>query len=174
MNSRLIFALGFLLMAGLAMAETDEYNDYNEYNAETEQKDETAKQDETKAPKKEETSNDEETKVVLEDMNTQTSTELVQNDDPDAIKHKGLCHWHVGVWYKPGFAIRCSCMRCVCKPGGVWACDYHFAYCPYFYCGNQIYNPHTSICCCGKVYSKNRNFSCCGYFYYDRRLQPML
>ncbi|XP_028405129.1 uncharacterized protein LOC114527629 [Dendronephthya gigantea] len=115
-----------------------------------------------------ETKNEEEQRMVMEDMNTQTSTELVQNDDPDSIKNKGLCHWGVAVWYKPGFAIRCSCMKCVCRVGGTWACAYEFAYCPYYYCGNQIYNPLSQLCCCGKVYDKKPNYSCCGYFYYSR------
>ncbi len=27
--------------------------------------------------------------MIMEDMETETSTALVQNDDPDSIKHKG-------------------------------------------------------------------------------------
>ncbi|CAB3996923.1 Hypothetical predicted protein [Paramuricea clavata] len=143
-----------MLVAGIAMAKVDEYgNDYE-------------------TPEKKESANDEKPKMVMEDMNTETSTALVQNDahDPDSIKNKGLCHWGIAVWFKPGFSIRCSCMKCTCKSGGNWACAYEFAYCPYFYCGNQIYNPSTQICCCGKVHSKKSRYSCCGYFYYDTRV----
>ena len=40
-------------------------------------------------PEKKLTSNDEEPKMIMEDMNTETSTALVQNDDPDSIAHAG-------------------------------------------------------------------------------------
>ena len=42
-------------------------------------------------PAKKESANDEEPKMVMEDMNTETSTALVQNDanDPESIEHKG-------------------------------------------------------------------------------------
>ncbi len=40
-------------------------------------------------PEKKETSDDEEPKMIMEDMNTETSTALVQNDDPDSIAHAG-------------------------------------------------------------------------------------
>ena len=48
-------------------------------------------------PAKKESANDEEPKMVMEDMNTETSTALVEND-PDSIKNKGckfvqlFCH----------------------------------------------------------------------------------
>ncbi|CAB4019136.1 Hypothetical predicted protein, partial [Paramuricea clavata] len=74
--------------------------------------------------------------------------EGMMGGDTDAENHKGYCHWDIGVWMKPGVSRRCGCMRCMCKKGGVWDCNYHFAYCPYFYCGNLIYNPHTQLCCC--------------------------
>ena len=56
----------------------DEYSEYVEN-----------KNDETQSVEKEETNDDEQSKLILEDMNTETSTALVQNDDPDYIKHKG-------------------------------------------------------------------------------------
>ena len=56
----------------------EEYSEYEE-----------TKNDETQTVEKEETTNDEQSKLILEDMNTETSTALVQNDDPDYIKHKG-------------------------------------------------------------------------------------
>ncbi|CAB4009801.1 Hypothetical predicted protein [Paramuricea clavata] len=139
------------------MAKPDEFNEYEE-----------SQQDETETPEKEKTANDEESKMVMEDMNTETSMALVEND-PDTIKNKGLCHYGIAVWFKPGASVRCNCMKCTCKNGGNWACAYNFAYCPYFYCGNQIYNPSTQICCCGKVHAKKRHHACCGYFYYDAR-----
>ncbi|CAB4013350.1 Hypothetical predicted protein [Paramuricea clavata] len=110
-------------------------------------------------------------KTVIEDTGSETSA-LVQQDsgDMDADEHKGFCHWGIAVWYKPGFQIRCNCMRCTCKEGGVWNCGYHFAYCPYYYCGNQIYNPASQICCCGKIHDKKSNHACCGYFYYNTRV----
>ena len=75
-------------------------------------------------------------KTIVEDLGSET-TALVQQDsgDSDADKHKGckytvltrayltfyyidqficlisVCHWGIAVWYKPGFAIRCSCMQ---------------------------------------------------------------
>ncbi|XP_028408791.1 uncharacterized protein LOC114531357 [Dendronephthya gigantea] len=106
----------------------------------------------------------------MEDLNTQTSTDLttVANDDPDSIANKGLCHWGIKVWHKPRTAIRCNCMKCTCQTGGNWACAYEFAYCPYFYCGNVIFNPAKQICCSGKVYEKKGGHMCCGYFYYNR------
>ena len=159
MDSKLLFVFGLALLAGLAMAKTDEFG--NEYEENTD-----IQQDEIE---KEEVANDEESKMIMEDAESETSTALVQNDDPDYVKNKGLCHFGVAAWFKPGLSIRCSCLRCTCKTGGNWACAYHFPFCPYFYCGNQIYNPKTQICCCGKVHDKKANYACCGYFYYDTR-----
>ena len=146
MDSKLLFAFGLMLLAGVIRAEEYSNND-------------------------EETSKTEKQKLVMEDMNSETSTALVENDDsdPDYIKHKGLCHSGIGIWHKPGVSIRCGCLKCGCQTGGNWACAYNFAYCPYYYCGNQIYNPATQICCCGKVHDRKAKHACCGYFYYDLR-----
>jgi hypothetical protein len=27
------------------------------------------------------------------------------------FKYSIVCHWNIAVWYKPGIAIRCSCMK---------------------------------------------------------------
>lgn len=105
MEKSLIFCAFIFMYLKLEMFSStldeynSEYNKYEEKTVDTEQKDETPEQDETKAAKKEETSNDEESKMVMEDMDTQTSTELVQNDphDPDTIKHKG-CELFEVLW----------------------------------------------------------------------------
>ncbi|XP_046864943.1 putative mediator of RNA polymerase II transcription subunit 12 [Xenia sp. Carnegie-2017] len=96
-------------------------------------------------------------------------TDLAQRDAEALHKKKGFCHWGIKAWYKPGVQIRCKCMKCTCRPKGIWDCKYNFAYCPYYYCGNEIFNPDKQICCCGKVYNKRRSYQCCGYFYYNTR-----
>ncbi|XP_028415104.1 uncharacterized protein LOC114538179 isoform X2 [Dendronephthya gigantea] len=105
-----------------------------------------------------------------DDKETALDTALVQNDShEDELNHlqAGNCHWGVGVWFKPGVQIRCSCMKCTCAAKSQWNCAYEFAFCPYFYCGNTVFNPLSQICCCGKVYRKNTRFSCCGHLYYN-------
>ena len=106
MDSKLLFVFGIALLAGLALAETgrlaelfifialytvlvyiqsfssqipDEFGNFEETR--------DVQQDESK---EEEVSNDEEPKMIMEDMDTETSTALeLQNDDPDSLKHKG-------------------------------------------------------------------------------------
>ncbi|XP_028405094.1 uncharacterized protein LOC114527595 [Dendronephthya gigantea] len=157
MESKAIVVLCLFLAVSFATAKLDEFGNEMEDFAAT---------NDAPAPAAEETPAVPE-KIVVEDEASQT-TALVQQDS-DAEKHKGFCHWGIAIWYKPGVAIRCNCMRCVCQTGGAWKCDYFFAYCPYYYCGNQIYNPASQICCCGKVHSKKANWNCCGYFYYNTR-----
>ena len=104
-------------------------------------------------------------RLVVENEEDETST-LVQND----AKAPGHCQWGVGVTYKPGYIRRCSCMKCTCLNIGKWDCVYHFAYCPFYYCGNQVYDPLKQVCCCGKRYNKLPHHSCCGYQYYDTKV----
>lgn len=167
MDSKIIFAFMMFMVAGFAMAKLDEYgNDYPETAAEP-----AKEQNDVSKTSKAKKEDDESPKMMpVEDPDSET-TSLVQSDpnDPDFIKNKGLCHHGVGSWYRPGTHTRCGCLRCTCRPGGNWDCSYHFAYCAYYYCGNVIYNPHSSVCCCGKVYAKKSNWNCCGYFHYDSR-----
>ena len=75
---------------------------------------------EYETPEKQETSNDEEPKMIMEDMDTQTSTALVQRDeyDPDSIANKGCkCFWLFAVFFVKfnkntlhGLLARCTCI----------------------------------------------------------------
>ena len=82
-------------------------------------------------------------------------------------KNKGWCRLDVGTWKKPGTVLRCNCLKCVCKDAGAWVCVFNKAFCPYFHCGHQIFNPNSQICCYGNVYAKKKGFACCGLYYYN-------
>lgn len=74
----------------------EEYQDDQSFEKEEiTEKEEKPEKDET--TEKEEETTDDEPKMILEDMNTQTSTALVQNDDPDYIKNKGRKYSMSGV-----------------------------------------------------------------------------
>ncbi|CAB4024117.1 Hypothetical predicted protein [Paramuricea clavata] len=101
-------------------------------------------------------------------------SEATQKQRDDQIQEQqfikdGFCHWGINDWHKPGSHVKCGCLKCTCDLGGNWNCSFFFKYCPYFYCGNEIYNPSTELCCCGKIYSKREDFQCCGYFYYNTK-----
>ncbi|CAB4015933.1 Hypothetical predicted protein [Paramuricea clavata] len=107
--------------------------------------------------------------LIVENEQDETSSMLELKHDGEG-KDPGYCQWGVGVTHKPGYIVRCSCMKCTCLKIGKWDCVYYFPYCPFYYCGNQVYDPLKQVCCCGKRYNKQHHHNCCGYQYYDTKI----
>lgn len=100
---------------------------------------------------------------------------IVEGPNTTDVGKRGIqgnprCRWSHQQLHNVGSILRCGCLRCLCENSN-WMCDYHFKYCPYYYCGNKIFNPITHTCCCGEIHAKKSKWACCGYKYYNTGLQ---